>query len=824
MSLAVCIPDLLAKGAITPEQAERAQRLFNEMSSQLRRSMAADAADATASSRAVEALEFEEIERRRRLLRQVETQRGIDAWMRGGGENWGRGGRNMPPESPLPGEGPAGGINPAAGRRLIVRVDARRKAIEARAFAEIEGILAQHRATITGRLRNPAEMDEIGRATYGERGKSLAADELADSWFRATETLRLRANAAGASIGKLERWGLPQSWDSRAVQQAGFDNWFAAEKDRWDLDRMTDNETGQPFTEEGLVRAARYMFESIVSDGALHREPGAGGRASLARRLGEHRVIFYKSYDDWKASREQFGTGTAFDAMMGHVRGMARNIAAMEILGPNPETGVKYLRDTITGDVTLFDAGGLRKRDSAQGDALAVQRLWDEYTGALRQPETRWLAQAFGTYRSIATSTKLGGAALTAVGDVGFQQATRRFNGLPQVSILKDYLKMLNPASIEDRRLAARLGFIADTWTTTVAGQNRFLAEELTGEVSRRIAEGVLRASGLNAWTDAGRMAMGLTWLTHITNERGKAWDQLEPAFRSAMQRYGIGAEGWDSIRATPVEEDGGADWIKPQNIENADLGDRLLEMMHNETDFAVPTPDLETRAYINANARRGTALGELIRSSPLMFKTFTVGMMIRHGGRMLDQPGIGGKAGYFLSLFIPVTLMGAMAVQLKEIAKGRDPRPMDPSSTTGRKFWGHAIVTGGGAGIFGDLIGVTAEERLSGWQQFAAGPLAGDLDRLSSGVMDIAQGDERGAWKTGASLRSAMLPGQNLWYLRLAMDRLIADQIQREIDPNYHQGWRRAQRMASDQGTGFWWGIGEAAPDRAPALENVAN
>lgn len=832
MSLAVCIPDLLAKGTITPDQAQKAQRLFDEMSAQLRRSMSPDAAAATASVRAVEALEFEEIERRRRQLRQVATQQGIEDWLRGGGEDWGRGGRNTDLEAALPGERPRGPINPKAGRSLIARVDARRKAIEARAFAEMDGILAQHRATITGKLRNPAQMDDIGRAAFGEKTGNISADELADGWFRSTETLRLRANAAGASIAKLDRWGLPQAHDPRAVAEAGFDTWAAAELPRLDRDRMIDQSTGQPFTDDGMRRAMREVFDTLASDGASKRSPGQGGRASVARQLGEHRFLHYKSYDDWKASREQFGKGTAFDAMMGHIRGMSRNVAAMEILGPNPETGLRYLRDLITGDDALFQQGALRSRDKAQGDSTAVQRLWDEYSGALRQPENRTLALGFSTYRSVAVASKLGGAALTAVGDMGFGMAARRFNGLPQVGIMRDYLRMLNPANEADRRLAARLGFVAETWTSTIAGQNRFLAEELTGEIGRRVADGVLRASGLNAWTDAGRMASGLLWATHITNERGKGWGQLEPAFRSALQRYGIGREGWDQIRATSLEEDGGVDWIKPQNVESRELGDRLLEMIHNETDFAVPVPDLETRAYMNANARKGTLLGELIRSSPLMFKTFTVGMMIRQGGRMLDQEGIGGKAGYFLSVFIPVTIMGAMAVQLKEIARGRDPRPMD-ASPAGLKLWGNAIVTGGGSGVVGDLIGMTAENRFGSWQEFASGPLIADAGRTAAGLSGVARNQladmgfnverqEGAGWKLAQAARQN-IPGQNLWYLRLAADRLIADNIQEHIDPNYRRSWRAAERRAREQGTEFWWGAGDLAPSGAPDLTAVA-
>jgi hypothetical protein len=56
-------------------------------------------------------------------------------------------------------------------------------------------------------------------------------------------------------------------------------------------------------------------------------------------------------------------------------------------------------------------------------------------------------ALGFSAYRALASSAaKLGGAPLTAIGDIGTGMATRRFNGLPIAGIVGDYLKQLNPA------------------------------------------------------------------------------------------------------------------------------------------------------------------------------------------------------------------------------------------------------------------------------------------------------------------------------------------------------------------------------------------
>lgn len=814
MSLARCIPDMLLKRKISPELAERAETAFAGHAAELGRAMAPDAAEALASTRALDGLDFEARRKKLNGFRQINAQRFAENWLTRGGEHWGGGGKGGGSDGPLPGQGPPGPANPSAARTLVTLVEARRQAIEGQAFGLVRGILARQRKTLTGKLRRPAEMDEIGRAAFGEDVDSLAAKELASAVDEVQDWLRLRANASGANIGKLANRGFAQHHDSRAVAEAGFDAWYAAEKPRWDLDRMVDEETGQPFTEARLEEVSREVQATIASDGMSKSSPGAAGRTSFANRLGQHRFIHYKSYDDWKASQAQFGAGTAFDALLGEIHGMSRAIAPMEILGPNPEATMRFVTDRIAGDDSLFQPGQLRARDKAHGEALKVQRLWDEYTGALRRPESRRLAVGFSIYRAIAASAKLGAAAPKSVGDMGFGMATRAFNGLPVLRIFKDYLGLLNPLDAGDRMLAARLSFVFETWTSQVSGTQRFLGEELTGEVSRRVADGVLRASGLNAVTDAGRAAHGLVSFVHLTATREQAWDALEPAWKAALHRYRIGPEQWDALRATAPSDDIGL--IEPKNIADAEARDRFLEMAHSEQDYAVPVPDLEVRAWLSKNAARGTVTGELARSSPLMFKTFTASVMMRHGGRMIEQAGVAGKLGYALAVVVPVTAISVLGAQLLEISKGRDPRPMDDP-----RLWGDAMVNGGGVGILGDIAGITAEDRYMGGAQFIAGPLATDAFDLLGQARDLGAGDEKAPWKLARTARQNV-PGQNLWYTRLLLDRLLADQVQASIDPNYRKSWRAMEKRAADKQQDFYWAPGETAPERAPDLANA--
>lgn len=806
MSLGLCIPGMVERGEITAERGRRMLGQFNELLDFYRGQMGEAAAAAEASAKTIEVLAREAAQKKRVTLLGVAAQQRALADLHGyAGGNGGNG--PIDPKAAVAMFAP----DPKAG---YSSVEGRRRAIRARSHAMLSEVLAKHHTGVLGEVRDKAGLEQLVRERFGEDSGSASARQLSDAFERTSEMLRTRANAAGASIGKLEKWGLPQAHDTRAVRAVGFDVWRAEIAPRLDRERMLDQRTGMPFSEAGFEQALRDVFETIRTDGWNKRTAGQGsGRGALANQLGESRFLVFKSADDWMAYQAKFGVGSSFDAMMGHVDGMSRDIAMMEILGPNPNATVGWLKDTIQKSAALDTAPDSKAIDLAHAATKQIDRFHDEITGSAGRPENRTIALGFSALRSFQTAAKLGGAVISAVPtDPTFGAVTRKFNGLPAAGMVRDYVKLFRPGAQADQELAVRLSGIAEEWSKRAGGQQRVLGEELTSEVAKRLAEGALRVTGLNRYTEAGRWAMGMTFVSHITGERGKAFAELDGPFQRALGRYGITAEGWDNIRATPLERDGGSDWIKPANVEDHALGDKLYEMIQAETDYAVPTPDIRTRALVNSVAPKGTWIGEIIRSAAL-FKGFGVSMMIMQSRRVMEaaEQGKWNAARYAAGLFIATTLGGALAVQFKALAAGKDPRPVDDG-----QFWGAAVLQGGGFGIFGDFL-QSSQNRLGGG---FAGTLAGPLAQDVQGVADVAM-SKHPAWAATRLVRSE-IPGGSTWYLRTAFDRMLMDQLQEQIDPNYRQSWQRMQKRADDQRTQFWWAPGETAPERAPDLENA--
>lgn len=819
MSIGPCLPDLAASGAISRETAQEMGALFETLQRDYRRQFGDQAAADMASEDVVRAMERETLRRKRQALLAVRAQQTAMMNMRRY-------------DSGSAGDGPINPRSAAAlfandGRAPYSNVEARRKAIRGQTHAMIAGILAEHRRTLRGTVRNPAELDLIGRELFGEATGDANARELADAWTRAGEYLRQRFNAAGGAIGKLDRWGLPQAHDARRVRAAGYQAWRDFITPRLDRARMIDERTGKPFSDAALELALRDVFETIRTDGLSKVTPGAAGSKALANRRAEHRFLHFRDYDGWASYADQYGTGNAFDAMLGHVEAMSRDIALMEVLGPNPAATVRWLKDTMQKQAAVLGDDGSKAIDAARAGTRQIDRLFAEISGTNNVPENRKLALGFSAVRSVQTAAKLGSATLSAVSDVGFQVATRKFNGLPARKVLSGYLKQLNPASAEDRMLAVRSGLIAEEWAAMSSAQSRYLNEELTGEHARRLAEGVLRASGLSAFTQAGRWAFGMEFLGHITHERGKAFNALDPAFRRAMERYGFTPADWDRLRATPLETHKGATWILPANIEDQGLADRLLEMILTETDYAVPTADLRTRAMINSFAPRGTIIGEIGRSA-LLFKSFGISVLLTHGRRAMELQGNWNRMGYAVGLTVALTLGGALAIQLKELARGRDPRPM-----TDREFWGAAMLQGGGFGIFGDFLTATENRFGGGLASTFAGPLvqsASNVGFLGNDLAGSVTGrtakdrdrSAHAARRDFLTLLRQEVPGSSLWYVRAIYERGVVDTIETMIDADYTKHRRRLTKRAEEQGTDFWFAPGERVPARAPDLANA--
>lgn len=811
MSAGSCLTGLEAMAKIDPERAAAARAMYEERLAEYAASGSREAAEALASRDLLDAMERQLTRKdflaataakvRQRMLEEMGTYRGEG----GLGGNRGNG-------------GPGGGLDPRAGRGFFdhdprapySNLEGRRKAVLGDAQRLMDQLMADHHAGFMGKVRNRAQMSDIGRELFGESTGNADAAAMASSWRRAAEYLRQRFNQAGGDIGFRADWGLPQAHDWKAIRAAGFDEWRDFIVPRLDLARMIDTDTGRPMTAAKLNSILPAIFDDIRSQGAASRTPGSkpGGSSAWANRRNDARFFAFRGAAAWEEYGAKFGSGNAYDAMMGHMEGMAREIAALEVLGPNPADSVRWIKAMLDDTARRNRDPGSTGIDEASNAGKQIDDLWNEYSGANLDPRNKRVALVFSSLRNLQVATKLGSAFLSATSDFAFQASRRQFNGLAQKTMLTDWIKLMRPGSIEDQKFAVRRGLIAQEWMSRTAAASRYALEEQGAEWTRRLANGVLQASLLSRHTQAMRWVFGMETLSSFTEAAGKSFAELDPALRGMLHRYGIDAAGWHALRSAPMDTDRGVTWISPHNLQDRALASRFMEMVHEETAIAVPETDLLTRATINSRLERGTLMGEIGRNA-FQFKGFGLTVMLRQWREIMAMSG-GKAARYTAGLVIGTTLMGGLALQLKAVAAGRDPRPMDDGD-----FWQAAMLQGGGFGLFGDFL-FADQSRYGGFPQSLAGPLVSD----AQGIYNVAAAkDPRRQLVREAK---GFLPGNNLWYSRLAFDRLMADQMEQAINPAYPAAVRRMERSAREQGTSFFWRPGRDAPARAPDFANA--
>jgi hypothetical protein len=137
--------------------------------------------------------------------------------------------------------------------------------------------------------------------------------------------------------------------------------------------------------------------------------------------------------------------------------------------------------------------------------------------------------------------------------------------------------------------------------------------------------------------------------------------------------------------------------------------------------------------------------------------------------------------------------------------------------------FWVRAFAKGGAGGVYGDLLAeaIGGEHKAGAAGGFLGGPVGGVIGDVGQAALSPFKReffDQHGNRATSGPatdmFRTLRRWTPATWYTKLAVDRLLWDQMQTLLDPHYRESFRRAERQATQKGgTGFWWKPGAVAP-----------
>ncbi|RVG92099.1 hypothetical protein CN072_22335 [Sinorhizobium meliloti] len=691
-----------------------------------------------------------------------------------------------------------------------IHIDGHSENVTKRLLGMMDGAMKPYASRLAGLRQDTESIWNIVNELFGKDTGDDAAKAAAAGWQKATQYAVDRVKRAGKPLSVLEDWRLPQSWDSGRVRR------FSEQEFINDL--MTEFEAGnlRVMDKQGQGEAPRAAVGGIIANAYKDITLGKAnsGTGGFSNQL---RVFRFQNPDAYIRLMQKYGIGDGglYNTMMGHLGGMGREIATVEILGPNYGDNFRRLLDVAREDdaVRNKSIGAKLKRSLSMNSPAAVQRTYDAVTGKLGVAQSDLIAGIGGGMRNIQTAARLGSATIAALpGDSFTASLAANHNGIPATAVLGRLVRDLTTNREGAEEIARQVNLTAASVMDHALGTRRF-ADEVVGQgLTGRVADTTMRLTGINAWTEGLKRAWAMEFNGFIARQADHAFNDLDPAFQGFLKRYGFTPEQWDKLRATPQIEADGARFFDVNGVEDQELGDRLMAAILDERRFAVIEPDARIRGAMTAGLHRGTFMGEMARSAT-QFKSFPMTFMMTHMMRAAIQDGAWNKISAGAKLVTLATIAGAVTSQMQSLVAGRDPQDMSTP-----EFWTQAFIRGGGGGMLGDLVYSSSTRGGDGLKEYILGPAPGTILSATGDLSKALIGDGKMTGKMLAQHIKAWTPGSSLWFSKIATDRLLFDQIQTMLDPNYRQSFSRyEQRMKKDFGQAFWWRPGEVAPDRGP-------
>ncbi|WP_284083978.1 hypothetical protein [Acinetobacter nosocomialis] len=688
-------------------------------------------------------------------------------------------------------------------------------------------------------------VQKIVRERFGENTGDALAKKISDKMGDVFETMRDRFNRNGGDIGKLDNWGLPQTHNLEKIAKAGKEAWVNKAESLIDT-RQYVHENGDYYSQQEIRSLLEYTYDTLSSDGAnkieVGRQATGGGTTKVTNRHSESRVLHFKDAESWLEYQSDFGGMQFVDLVEGHINGLSKDIAMVENLGSNPKTALKILMDAAAKKdwekgIEANKTNSSRKR---------AQTMFDEFSGG-NSPQSQVLANLGLAYRSMNVASMLGGTTIASLADQATIAKTASVHNVAYRKAFGGLLEQLNPFNKADRELAHSLGLATEEMLGSIARwsddglTSTYGKSEKLARISSGVASQVMRVSLLNALTAASKVGFTKLLMEKYGRlSRSKVWNDLDVQDRELLSNTGLDERAWQVFQlAEPVVDRKGNQLMSARSIYEipdeklAAFGDpkqvkdqvasQLQAHLLDEQGMAVIEAGLRERTWMTVGAK-GTITGEVFKGLT-QFKSFSASFLMRQGSRMVAQEGLKGKAAYGVPLFVTMTLLGGLVVQLRELLNGNDPQTIydsnDPKKAGG--FFMRSLVAGGGLPVLGDILVAGTDTSGRDANSFVAGPLGSDFSAvLGLTVGNLTQyneGKDTNFGNEAFKFVKGKIPAQNLWYTKAAINRMVFDEMQDAIAPGYREkALRKAERQQDRER--FW---GDDINDiRAPNFERV--
>lgn len=652
-------------------------------------------------------------------------------------------------------------LSSGAARGMVGRVDLENtmRSMIAHFHTEFDDALSTFRPNLLGLSRNPHLMDELIQAVYtGKRSQNAAVNTMARALAKVQKAQRELANRYGANIPELKDRFLPQPTDRARVKAVSEDEYIDFVLANVDHSKLAVDANGKPtgdtLSEKKKRAIVKGIRDTILTEGFAKTEKN--GFIPHHVRVAQHRRLHFPTAENWINYANTFGYTDKYNSIMSAIDMMSKEIAALRTFGPNHVQVVGQM-ERLVNEAT----GGAH---GTWGRYIYENLMARDHNGNFD------MANAFAGWRAISSAPKIGFATVSAISDVGFRVMQDVLTGQPILRGLLRFMKNLNPLDLRDREAMVRLGLGAEYAIASNTGSYR-IADIMGHTGASKYSEFMFRASGLNRWTQANKESFQIEFLL---NMGAAAKGQADPKFLDQFAKYGLGGSRLERILVKGLDEMEGVPIINPTKLDLEDQID-LVGMVKSEAQFVAPESNAKVRTVLSLAQKRGTLIGELVRSGS-QFKTFPVSVMLLPLNRALHMAPVQ-TTKYLTGVFTINTILGYVSMHARDWMDGKD---SDPFNITNHKI-SRAIERGGSLGLVGDFI--FRSNSGSDILRALTGPAASDALEVAALVGRIASFDMEGIERQSRKVVKQYTP--KLWWASAIWNRGIKDAGAMIINPN---------------------------------------
>ena len=620
-------------------------------------------------------------------------------------------------------------------------------------------------------------------------------------------------NRVGSWAKPLDGYITRQTHDPAKVSLTKFDEWKKFIRDKLDPRTFDGVDDVDEFLHEAYNSIVSNSRKANVSD--IDVKFAFEGPGNLAKRVSErHRVLHFKDANNWFDYNEKFGFNTVGESVFAEFRTMAEDTGLMQRFGTNPEAMMNNVLDQLKTEFR----GDLKIAKKLSSNNF--KRWMTTVDGSYRNPGSVTWAKRGQFARGLQNWSKLSMATVSSITDIPMQAAQIRYlegGGLlsPLAKSVNNFFKGMS----RERRfqVALKAGIGIDGINGSIAA--RLGVEDDIGGITTKLNTLYFKLNLLTPWTDANKAGMGMYVSNYLADNASKSFDQLPSHLKGILNDFDIDAARWSILRKTVEKVEDGTSYMFPEKLRDmedavfagAGIDPRLVGAERDNIDVAfrsllndfvergVPTPGARERAALIRGFQPGTIEGEAARFIA-QFKSFPLTVVNKSLGRLWN--GHNGKADLVgLSMLIAqTTILGYVAMSLKDILKGKEPRWPDTPGEVATVMTA-AMLQGGALGLYGDFLFAETDRYGKSIIEDIAGPGIGtgaDIFKLLHKIKSSSAAGEPG--EAGAmAFRLAIQNMPSVLVTRQVLDYMVIYHIQEMLNPGYID--RMERRMEKDKG-----------------------